>query len=646
MPVRKEIESTLTAKKPCGEMPGMTSPSRPVRRLYSLARALVVVLLALGTAGGVAWMALTDPEARELSREMAAWAARIEDGAVASAAFTIEETEGLPKDLAGHEVLLRWKSPDRLGIRAAGGKHAFQAGRDGSRAWFFQPDKGFALVADNETPRFTGDAASVQAVDLPEFRLPVSPMKLRLLPAFVGARREGEALVIGPNALGRRFLDAPDFTLTRAGDRVELRFSRDKRLSLRVQRFACEDEGEAPLSWGLPAEAEPHATRVALSHLKRCAEVMLSQWGAKTPALPPAEGRREVVGRSRDGAGRLESHDGVRVLFLSGAPEEMGRQQGELLRPEVRAVVDRILYGVGVGSSFAKGRWFFGEIESAQARLEPFIPEPYLKEMDALAASAGLHPQEARLANFFPELFHCSGFAVHGSATVDGQMYHGRILDYIRGAGLEDNAVVMVIRPDGGNAWVNVSYAGFIGSVTAMNEKQLAIGEMGGKGEGHWDGKPMAQLVREVMERCGTIDEAVELMRNGPRTCEYYYVISDAKSGRAVGIKATPEIFETVWSGESHPQLPDPVADTVLLSAGDRYGELVRRVKAGFGTFDAGSARDLMTRPVCMTSNIQSVLFAPGTLDFWVANADGENVASHTRYTHFNLRQLLADSDS
>jgi len=168
---------------------------------------------------------------------------------------------------------------------------------------------------------------------------------------------------------------------------------------------------------------------------------------------------------------------------------------------------------------------------------------------------------------------------------------------------------------------------------------------MGGRGEGNWDGKPMAQLVREVMEQCDTIDEAVEWMRKGPRTCEYYYVISDAKSGRAVGIKATPDLFETVWSGESHPQLPDPVADTVLLSAGDRYTELVKRVKAGLGDFDADSARELMTRPVCMTSNIQSVLFAPDTLDFWVANADSENVASHTRYTHFNLAELLGKPD-
>ena len=48
-----------------------------------------------------------------------------------------------------------------------------------------------------------------------------------------------------------------------------------------------------------------------------------------------------------------------------------------------------------------------------------------------------------------------------------------------------------------------------------------------------------------------------------------------------------------------------------------------------------------MTRPVCMTSNIHSVLFAPDTLDFWVANADSDSPASETRFTAYNLKSLL-----
>lgn len=616
----------------------------------------VVVLLALvGLATALAALVLTTSESRHLGGEVSSWVRELGKGAVLETEFTIVEVAGLPKELQGQAASLRWQAPDRLRLETTIKEEAIVAGREGNQIWVHLPKKPFAILGDETVPRFTGDASSVEPVTLPEFASPVSSWEARLLPLLVSVSQRadedggGPWQVIVPSAIGRSWFDLPEFEVAlreeaEKGMLLRLTAGESKRLHLQVERFEWRDPAEPELDWTLPEKVAASADRVALSHLVKAFAVVKSRLGgARTPTLPQATGRREVVATS--GRGRLEDHDGVRVLFLAGTPEEMGKQQGELLREEIRSVVDRIVYGVGVGSSFGKGRWFFGEIEEAQSRIEPFIPASHLREMDAIAAAAGLHGQETRLANFFPELFHCSGFALHGSATVDGRIYHGRILDYIRGAGLEDNAVVMVCRPEGANAWVNVSYAGFIGSVTAMNEKQLAIGEMGGRGEGAWDGKPMAQLVREVMESCDTIDEAVALMQKGPRTCEYYYVISDAKSGRAVGIKATPDLFETVWSGESHPQLPDPVADTVLLSAGDRYAELVKRVKAGFGKFDAESSRELMTRPVCMTSNIQSVLFAPDTLDFWVANADSANVASHTRYTHFNLTELISDPD-
>jgi hypothetical protein len=205
---------------------------------------------------------------------------------------------------------------------------------------------------------------------------------------------------------------------------------------------------------------------------------------------------------------------------------------------------------------------------------------------------------------------------------------------------------VIVMQPEVGNAWVNIGYAGFVGSVTAMNAKHVAIGEMGGRGEGNWDGKPMAQLVREVMEQADTLDQAVEIMRKSPRTCEYYYVISDSKTKQAVGIAATPDKFDVIRPGQSHPQLPHAIEDAVLMSAGDRYEELAKRVKEGYGKFDAPKSRDLMKRPVCMTSNIHSVLFEPETLDFWVANADSKNPAAHTRYTRYNLAELLKPDEA
>ena len=563
---------------------------------------------------------------------------------------SFDGADGALKKLKGGKFTLDLQPPRRFKLQVTAAGKKVTLCQNGTTFWIHVPDKNLCITGDPAVPRFAARPGSMVASSPDLFRLQVSQTQLMLLPALIavksGSSVEGEtAYTFVPTAAAAALelpVKAPSLTATvKSGTKwpTALQYADAENsftLSLSPPTFG----GVLPdPAWQPELEPDDVAGTVALSHLDRFFKVTLASFNSHLPSLPPATGERLLVGTS--GAGRLELHDGTRVLFLSGTPQEMGQQHGALLKKEISRVVERILYGVGVGSSFEKGRWFFGEIEEAVRRTTPFIDPRHLAEMDAIASAAGLDSEEVRLANYFPELFHCSGFALLGKASKDGKIYHGRVLDYLRGVGLEENAVVMVSRPDQGNAWANISYAGFIGSVTAMNEKQLCLGEMGGRGEGNWDGKPMAQLVREVMEKCSTIDEAIDFMRRTPRTCEYYYVISDAKTHRACGIKATPEIFDVVWTGESHPELADPVSDTVLMSGGSRYGELVKRVKGGFGRFDAPAAINLMTPPVCMNSNIHSVLFAPDTLDFWVANADSKNVASEARYTKYNLRDLL-----
>jgi hypothetical protein len=565
----------------------------------------------------------------------------------------ILKADGLPKELPGSQLALALQAPDHARVAGAWDNQEWVVCRDGQEVWIDAVTKKFGLLGSPEIPPFASDPEGKETTPLEALKLPLPREQLLLLPLLTDleplpAENVGGApcrvfnVKAKPEAVAA--LKLPRGTLqlwVRERDSFPLRLAyREGATSLQVELQQPEFSSPWPAEkWKLSPSGGEHVESVARSHLTRFLEVALAMLGEKAPALGPASGERRVL--AREGGGRLEMMDGTRVLFLKGTPEQMGRQHGVLMQRQIRDLVNHILYGVGVGSSFEKGRWFVGEIESAQKRLAPFMDERYCREMDALADGGGFAREEVRLANFFPELFHCSGFALFGHATEDGRLYHGRILDYLRGLGLEQNAVVMVFRPERGNAWVNVGYAGFIGSVTAMNEKHLAMGEMGGGGQGHWDGKPMAELVREVMEKADTLEEAIDIMRKGPRTCQYYYVISDAKSRRAVGIAATPETFETVWPGESHPLLPHSIADTVLMSAGDRYEELVRRVQAGYGKFNAERARALMQRPVCMTSNIHCALFAPDTLDFWVANADSEHPAAHTRFTHYNLAELL-----
>ena len=564
-----------------------------------------------------------------------------------STRLVITQADGLPNDLLNATLDLAYQAPDHLLLTASYRNQTYALCRNAQQLWTYLPQKGFGLIGDRNLLRFAGDPTDIDRTVLPPFRLPLSiKAQVVALPLLwqvellandtlsLTLPKAVTQLINLPSAKLELVMPDPGAFPTR------IRFTDGKRINVEIELQDTRLTDPWPADkWKLQRKPNDKIEQVALSHLTRFVDVAQSTLRNNIPTLGPATGQRALVAST--GQGRLEIWDGTRVLFLKGSPEAMGQQHGTLLRRQVRDVTDRMLYGVGVASSFAKGSWFFTDIEGAYKRLEPHMSERYFAEIDAIATAADISKYEMRLANFFPELFHCSGFSIFGDATVNGTMYHGRILDYLKGVGLEQNATVMVFQPDQGNAWVNIGYAGFVGSVSAMNEKHISIGEMGGRGEGNWDGKPMAQLVRDAMEKASTLEEAVEIFRKAPRTCEYYYVISDGNTKKAVALECTPTKFVTVSPGESHPQLDHPMKDTVLISAGSRYETLAQRVKDNYGKLDAEGARNLMLRPVAMTSNIHSVLFAPETLDFWVANADSKNPAAHTRYTHYNLAEML-----
>jgi len=348
---------------------------------------------------------------------------------------------------------------------------------------------------------------------------------------------------------------------------------------------------------------------------------------------------------ARCGQGWLETVNGLPVLHLKGTPYEMGYQHGALLKEHVRGNLDRILNVEGAKSLVKFGPLEVKPRDAIQSIIEiqkPFVPERFVEEIAGLAAGAGIKPEEARVANFIPEMFHCSGFAIMNSATKDGTLYHGRVLDYAIDWGLQDHAVVIVAEPTGSIPFVNVSYAGFVGCVTGMNAEHVSIGEMGGGGLGHWSGMPMAFLVRDALERGQTIDDVLKIYRETPRTCEYFYVVADGKTNRAVGMEASWSVMTVIEPGKSDPRLPRPVKDCALLSAGDRYDELVNRVEKGHGTFTAETALRLMDRGVAMKSNLHNVLFEPKSTKFWVSNASTDKKpAAEQPYHAYQLDELL-----
>lgn len=373
--------------------------------------------------------------------------------------------------------------------------------------------------------------------------------------------------------------------------------------------------------------------RTLLRGVRRATEILQPGDSLTNPDMTP---------RTTD-HGQLKWVDGQRVAVLWGSPEQIGMAHGELLSQESTRCIESVLYTFGTANVIRTGRWFRHDLEAAYARLSPHIPERHKRETQALAAALGLEPEIAEALNVFPELFHCSGFAVFGSATRDGKLYHGRVLDYMTTIGLQDAATTFIVKADGQIPFANVGYAGFIGSVSGMNAEAISLGEMGGRGEGKWDGAPMATLMRRALEECDTLAEVQELWTNSPRTCEYYYVFADGKTNEAVGVAATPESIEFIRPGQTDQRLGEGIKDAVVLSAGSRLTELRRRVTEKHGQFDAELGQWLMSRPVAMESNLHNVLFVPADGILYVANASHGKPAAEMPYMKVDLRKFLAE---
>lgn len=386
----------------------------------------------------------------------------------------------------------------------------------------------------------------------------------------------------------------------------------------------------------------------------------------------------EVV--AREGKGYLERVDGQLILHLKGTYYEIGYQHGKLLKDQVQSNVTRIVDNqdeIGKTKEYFMYKLLRGGMHQ---RLMPHIPEKYLEELRGLADGAEVSEEHVLIANLFPEAFHCTGVALMDQATHDGSLYHVRILDYMTEAGLQDSAVCMIVEPEGANAFMNIGYAGCIGSITGMNEKQVTIGEMGGAGQGHWDGIPMTFLIRDALERASTLQEAMKIFRDAPRTCEYYYVISDAKIPDARGVYATPKQIHFIKPGESYaffdvtaPPKEDsggnkslvrgfkvqtsPVQtmlegangeligminqqpeSSVIISGPDRYRFFTERLLENYGKVDEVLLQEMIKRPVSMKSNLHNAIFRPETLEAWVAHAGPKGEpACDQPYHHFKL---------
>ncbi|MBS0605069.1 MAG: hypothetical protein JSS60_08575 [Verrucomicrobia bacterium] len=389
---------------------------------------------------------------------------------------------------------------------------------------------------------------------------------------------------------------------------------------------------------------------------------------------------------SKEGTGSLEQRNGQYVLHLKGTPYERGYQHGSLLKEQIQRNISTY---IDQPKSPIPGR--VEDFSRNISLLMSFVPDHFKQEMKGMSDGSGIPLQKIIVLNLFPEMFHCSGITVAGSASKNGELYHVRVLDYSVGKNLQSTAVLQVVEPDQGSPFLNVSYAGFIGTITGMNLEKIAIGEIGGLGYGSWAGVPMAFLLRDILQNATSLEEAKAILASTPRTCEYYYVFSDGKTRESIGVYTTASQLKFFAPGESYaliapsqlPQNYGPDGDhdkfvltgcnientpfqTLLFEKGnrlamlyrlqpsdcllltgfphpERYPVLVERVLENYGSIDEKTLMEIVKRPVARESNLHNAIFQPSALKVWISHAGpNDEPACDQDYQGWDFPSLLS----
>src|SRR5688572_1717699 len=265
---------------------------------------------------------------------------------VFSATVKVTRAEGLPKELNDASVELAVQAPGHLFLNATVRGSQYTAARAGDTLSIYVPEKKFGVVGVPGVARFKSDPSSIDNSRLGPLALPIKlsslklPLMLMQYELLADETIDGEACYVVKIAAPEKaaaLLKLPPGAVelaVRKGDSVpaRVRFS-DGRANVEVvvRDIAFSQDRPAEL-WKPAFKAGDTVETVAVSHLTRCISVMHDNLTTRIPTLGPAKGYKRLAGMS--GNGRLEIHDGTRVLFLKGTPEEMGRQQGELLKAE------------------------------------------------------------------------------------------------------------------------------------------------------------------------------------------------------------------------------------------------------------------------------------------------------------------------
>ncbi len=255
----------------------------------------------------------------------------------------------------------------------------------------------------------------------------------------------------------------------------------------------------------------------------------------------------------------LKNDKGMWEMYLEGAPYErgvaFGALAGGLMKEKEIAFVGEIKNRVPSESYLNFLKVLIGWVNRD---LDEYVPEEQLLEIYGASQSMDdsfdyVGPKFHRALSYHAahdighalqnmNLVGCTSFASWGNKSEDRKLLIGRNFDFYFGEPFARDKIVAFYRPDSGYQFMSVTWAGFSGVVSGMNEKGLTITLNSAKSDIPTKGKaPVSIIARQILQYAATIQEAYDIAQSFDSFVAETFLIGSRVDGKAGLIEKSPD---------------------------------------------------------------------------------------------------------
>jgi len=262
---------------------------------------------------------------------------------------------------------------------------------------------------------------------------------------------------------------------------------------------------------------------------------------------------------------------GLWEMYVSGSPFELGVKNGklsqQLIVDQEIAFTQQIRQMIPSPGYLKFLRYVTGFINR---NLPDHVTEEYKEEIYGVSMAAAdsfswVGTKYSRILNYHAAhdighalqnlmLVGCTSFGAWDSKTIDGAMLLGRNFDFWVGDKFSENKIVAFYKPEKGNKFAFVTWGGFTGVVSGMNDKGLTVTINAARSDIPWAGAatPVSLVAREILQYAANINEAIAIAHKRKMFVSESFLVGSAADHKAVLIEKTPDTLSIYDAASDH----------------------------------------------------------------------------------------------